>query len=56
MRVPTIFEVLVFTLFEAEFPFRFPRAVGENGKRNWELAGPIGVAGRCSEDREIRLG
>ena len=52
----TIFDGLIFTLFEVRFPFRFPRAVGENGKRNWELAGRIGVAGRCSEDREIRLG
>jgi hypothetical protein len=45
LRALTIFEVLVFTLFEAEFPFRFPRAVGENGKRKWELegAGAIGT-------------
>ena len=39
LRVLTIFEGLVFTLFEADFPFRFPHAVGENGKRKWELGG-----------------
>ncbi len=31
----TIFGGLVFTLFDVEFPFRFPRAVGESGKRKW---------------------
>ncbi len=35
--------MLVFTLFEAEFPFRFPRAVGENRKRKWELDGRRGI-------------
>jgi hypothetical protein len=37
LRVLTIFDVLIFTLFEVWFPFRFPHAVGENGKRNWEV-------------------
>jgi hypothetical protein len=36
MRVLTIFEGLVFTLFEAHFPFRFPHGVREDGKRKWE--------------------
>jgi hypothetical protein len=39
MRVLTIFDVLISKLFEVRFPFRFPRAVGESGKRNWELEG-----------------
>jgi hypothetical protein len=39
LRVLTIFEALVFRLFEADFPFRFPHAVRENGKRKWELGG-----------------
>jgi hypothetical protein len=39
VRVLTIFEALVFRLFEADFPFRFPHAVRENGKRKWELGG-----------------
>jgi hypothetical protein len=33
LRVLAIFEGLLSTLFEVQFPFRFPRAVGENGKR-----------------------
>jgi hypothetical protein len=36
LRVLTIFEGLVFTLFEAHFPFRFPHGVREDGKRKWE--------------------
>jgi hypothetical protein len=39
MRVLTIFEALVFRLFEAAFPVRFPPTVRENGKRKWELGG-----------------
>jgi len=39
MRVLALFEVPVVTLFEAGFPFRFPRGVGENGKRKWERGG-----------------
>jgi hypothetical protein len=35
LRALTIFEGLIFTLFEVHFPFRFPRAVGESGNRNW---------------------
>jgi hypothetical protein len=36
LRVLTIFDGLIFTLFEVRVPFRFLHAVGENGKRNWE--------------------
>jgi hypothetical protein len=39
VRVLTLFEVLFVTLFEADFPFRFPRAVVESGKRKWERDG-----------------
>jgi hypothetical protein len=39
MRVLTLFEVPVVTLFEADFPFRFPRAVVRIGKRKWERDG-----------------
>jgi hypothetical protein len=45
MRVLTIFDGLIFMQFEVHFPFRFPRAVGENGKRNWELDGRQRVVG-----------
>jgi hypothetical protein len=31
MRVLTLFEVPVLTVFETDFPFRFPRAVVESG-------------------------
>src|ERR1700721_1836622 len=43
LRVFAIFEGLIFTLFEVLFPFRFPPAVGENGKWNRELdsRGPL---------------
>ncbi len=56
LRVPTLFEVLIFTLFEAEFPFRFPRAVGENGKRKWELSGRRRVVRRYADNLEIKVG
>jgi hypothetical protein len=36
MRVLTLSEVPSVALFEADFPFRFPHGVGENGKRKWE--------------------
>ena len=39
LRVFTIFDALIFTLFEFQFPFQFPRAVGEDGKRIWEVDG-----------------
>jgi hypothetical protein len=55
MRVLTIFDGLIFTLFEVRFPFRFPHAVGEDGKRNWE-ADIRCRAGRCVEHREVRAG
>ncbi len=54
LRVLTMFDGLIFTLFEVHFPFQFPRAVGENGNRNWERDGRGRVAGRCSGDSEIR--
>ena len=55
MRALTIFDGLIFTLFEVQFPFRFPHAVGENGKRNSELDSRGGVAGRCADNRDIRV-
>jgi hypothetical protein len=56
LRVLTIFDGLIFTLFEVRFPFRFPRAVGENGKRNWELDSRGGVLGQSADSREVRFG
>ena len=56
LRVLTIFDGLIFTLFEVRFPFRFPRAVGENGKRNWELDSRGGVLGQSADNREVRFG
>ena len=41
----TIFDGLMFTLFEADFPFRLPHAVGESGKRKWELEVGTGWGG-----------
>jgi hypothetical protein len=55
LRVLTIFDGLIFTLFEVRFPFGFPHAVGEDGKRNWE-ADIRCRAGRCVEHREVRAG
>jgi hypothetical protein len=54
--VLTIFEGLIFTLFEVQFPFRFPHAVGENGKRNWEPDGQRRVEGWATDHGEIRVG
>jgi hypothetical protein len=51
-----IYDGSIFSRFEVRFPFRFPRAVGENGKRNWELDDRGAVVGRWTADREIRLG
>jgi hypothetical protein len=57
LRVLTIFDGPIVTLFEGRFPFRFPPAVAENGKRDWELDDRWGsVAGRRTDDREIRRG
>jgi CRISPR/Cas system-associated protein endoribonuclease Cas2 len=39
MRVLALFEVPFVTLFEADFPFRFRRAVVGSGKRKWERDG-----------------
>jgi len=36
MRVLALFEVPFVTLFEADFPFRFPHTVVRSGKRKWE--------------------
>ena len=55
LRVLAIFEGLIVTLFEVQFPFRFPHVVGERGKRNWELDGLGSVAGLCAEDRDQEL-
>jgi hypothetical protein len=54
LRVLTIFEGLISKLFEADFPFRFPHAVGENGKRKWELDGRRRVVDRYADDRDIK--
>jgi hypothetical protein len=56
LRVLTIFDGLIFALFEVRFPFRFPHAVRDNGKRNWELDSRIGVVGRRADDRGIKGG
>ena len=56
LRVLTIFDGLMFTLFEADFPFRFPHAVRESGKRKWELDGRGLVVVRYAEDLEIKGG
>jgi hypothetical protein len=57
LRALTIFDGLISKLFEVRFPFRFPPAVAENGKLDWELdARWDAVVGRRTEDREIRLG
>jgi hypothetical protein len=56
LRVLTIIDGLIVTLFEVRFPFRFPSAVGENGKGNGELAGRMGAVCRYTDEREVRLG
>jgi hypothetical protein len=58
LRVLSIFEVLVSTLFEVKFPFRFPHAVGESGKRKWEpsVRRQHRVEGCCAEHRKIKVG
>jgi hypothetical protein len=56
LRVLTIFDGLIFKLFEVRFPFRFPHAVGENGKRNWELDGRRRVVSRRTDERDIKGG
>jgi hypothetical protein len=35
LRVLMIFDGLIFTLFEVQYPLQFPHAVGEDGKRKW---------------------
>jgi hypothetical protein len=54
--VLTISDGLIFKLFEVRFPFRFPHAVGENGKRNWELDRQGRVVGQFAENRGIKVG
>jgi hypothetical protein len=54
--VLTIFDGRIFTLFEVHFPFRFPHAVREDGKRKWELGGCRWVVWREAYDREIKVG
>jgi hypothetical protein len=54
LRVLTIFDGLIFTLFEVQFPFRFPHAVGENGKREWEPDVQRRVVGWSADNLEIR--
>lgn len=36
LRVLTLSEVRSVAVFEADFPFRFPHGVREDGKRKWE--------------------
>ena len=52
LRVLTIIDGLIFTLFDVEFRFRFPRAVREHGKRNGELDNRGRVAARRSDLRD----
>jgi hypothetical protein len=58
LRVLSIFEVLLSTLFEVQFRFPFPHAVGEGGKRKWEpsVRRQRRVEGWCAEHRKIRVG
>lgn len=56
LRGLTIFDVLISMLFEVRFPFRFPHAVGESGKRNWEVSWRGGVVEQFAESRGIRFG
>ncbi len=46
MRVLTIFEVLVVAVFEADFPFRFPRAVVRAGSGSGKETGQAGEPGK----------
>ena len=53
----TIFDGLIFTLFEVHFPFHFPHAVvGENGKRNWEPDGRQQIVRSFADNRKIKGG
>jgi hypothetical protein len=56
LRVLTIFDVLISTLFEVWFPFRFPHTVGESGKRNGEVSFRGGVVDRFAGAPRIRFG
>ncbi len=56
LRVLTIFEGLIVALFEVQFPFRFPHAVGENGKGKWEPDSQRRVEGRSADNIEIKVG
>ncbi len=55
MRVLTVFDGRISKLFEVHFPFRFPHAVGESGKRNWERDGGGSVSCRFADDRDQGL-
>jgi hypothetical protein len=54
--VLTIFDGVVFTLFEVHFPFQFPRAVGENGKRKWVRDGRSASRAGARTTARSRLG
>jgi hypothetical protein len=54
LRALTIFDGAIFTVFEVRFPFQFPHAVGESGKRNWEPGDRRRGVGRSPADEEIR--
>jgi hypothetical protein len=56
LRGLTIFDGLIFTLFEVQFPFRFPHAVGEYGKRKWEPDVQCRVESWSADPREIKVG
>ncbi len=56
LRGLTIFDVLISTLFEVWFPFRFPHTVGESGKRNGEVSFRRGVVDRFAGAPRIRFG
>jgi hypothetical protein len=54
--VLTISDGLISPVFEVQFPFQFPHAVGENGKRNWERDSRGRVVGRCAGHHEFKGG
>ena len=55
LRVLTVFDVSISTLFEVRFPFRFPHAVGESGKRDWEVGCRDDVVDWFAKTREINF-
>jgi hypothetical protein len=56
LRALTIFDGRFSTLCEVQFPFRFPHAVGESGKRKWEPDVQSGVEAWFADHRKIKVG